>query len=308
MFTVNGLQKISDILIENPGWSIAHLMAYFNLVEHVSHVLMLELIDYPDHVKSMTPFQVGVKAGNIEIVKLLLPLSKMDHLDNNSNSVYHYASITNKDMINLLASSGTTKLNHCNADGYTPLHLACLSDKPDCVNALLIAGADVNIAVKNISQNKNVTNASSSVADFLQFNTKKLFTQDMKYGGTPLHWSSSREVLLELIQRGCDINAINFQGRTALHVMVARNRLECCVALLSHEAEIDIKDNDGNAALHIAIEKRLIPIVQCLVVFGCDLNIPNRDGCTPRHMVGNDASGTQADMILYILHSVGAQR
>lgn len=130
----------------------------------------------------------------------------------------------------------------------------------------------------------------------------------MKNGGTPLHWSSSREVLLELVQRGCDINAVNFEEKTALHVMVERNRLECVVALLSHEAEIDLRDKDGNTALHLAIAKKLVPIVQCLVVFGCDINIQNRLEQTPRHMVGKDASGSNEDMILYILHSVGAKR
>lgn len=149
---------------------------------------------------------------------------------------------------------------------------------------------------------------ADSVAELLQFNTNKLFTQDMKNGGTPLHWSSSREVLLELVERGCDINAVNFEEKTALHVMVERNRLECVVALLSHEAEIDLRDKDGNTALHLAIQKKLVPIVQCLVVFGCDINIQNRLGQTPRHMVGKDASGSNEDMILYILHSVGAKR
>lgn len=130
----------------------------------------------------------------------------------------------------------------------------------------------------------------------------------MKHGGTPLHWSSSREVLQALIETGCDINSLNFDGRTPLHVMVSRNRLDCVVHLLSHEAEIDLRDKDGNSALHIAVEKKLVPIVQCLVVFGCDINMKNKDGNTPRHMVGKDASGSNEDMILYILHSVGAKR
>lgn len=188
------------------------------------------------------------------------------------------------------------------------MHLACLSDKPDCVKALIQAGAHVNITARNISNIHRKPTGNGSVAELLQFNTSKLFTQDMKHGGTPLHWSSSREVLLELIDRGCDVNAVNFEEKTALHVMVERNRLECVVALLSHDAEIDLKDKNGNTPLHLAIQKKLVPIVQCLVVFGCDFNLENRDGQTPRHMVGRDASGSNDDMILYILHSVGAKR
>lgn len=42
----------------------------------------------------------------------------------------------------------------------------------------------------------------------------------MKFGGTPLHWSSSREVIDSLISNNCDMNALNFDKRTALHIMV----------------------------------------------------------------------------------------
>lgn len=42
----------------------------------------------------------------------------------------------------------------------------------------------------------------------------------MKYGGTPLHWAASKEVIDALLDRNCDIDALNFASRTALHVMV----------------------------------------------------------------------------------------
>ena len=121
----------------------------------------------------------------------------------------------------MLTAKSTVNLNHCNTDGYTPLHLACLSDKPECVTALLLAGADVNLSAKNISKIYK-TSTPTSVAEFLKNNnSKKLYTQDMKYGGTPLHWCSSKETLQALIERGCDVNHTNFDGQTALHVMVS---------------------------------------------------------------------------------------
>jgi calcium-independent phospholipase A2 len=139
------------------------------------------------------------------------------------------------------------------------------------------------------------------VAEFFQNNANKVSTQDMKNGGTPLHWANSREVLEVLIERGCHIDSLDFNGRSALHVMVAKNQLECVVSLLAHDAEIDLRDKDGNTPLHIAVEKKLIPIVQCLVVFGCDINMKNKNDQTSRHMVGKEASGSNDDMILYIL-------
>ncbi|XP_055531513.1 85/88 kDa calcium-independent phospholipase A2 isoform X2 [Wyeomyia smithii] len=308
MYTINGLQKLCDTLIEHPSWTLAHVIAHFNLTDYVANPKIVESLDDPDHADLLTPLQIATKANNFEMVKALLPVSKSDNLDKSSNSVFHYAASTTKEMINLLAAKSTANLNHCNTDGYTPLHLACLADKPDCVKALLLAGADTNKMARCASNAYPSTTTTSNVADFLVSNPNKLLTQDMKHGGTPLHWSSSREVLNSLIERGCDVNLVNFNGQTPLHVMVTRDRLECVVALLAHEAEIDAVDNNGNTPLHIAVEKKLLPIVQCLLVFGADVNKPTRDGKTLRHLVGKDDSGSKDAMILYILHSIGAKR
>lgn len=42
-------------------------------------------------------------------------------------------------------------MNFPNAAGKTPLHVACEADKPECVKALLCAGADVNVAATHDS-------------------------------------------------------------------------------------------------------------------------------------------------------------
>lgn len=59
MYNINGLQKVCDILLENPSWTIAHLIAYFNLTEYVGHLKVADLIDEPDYATNMTPIQVS---------------------------------------------------------------------------------------------------------------------------------------------------------------------------------------------------------------------------------------------------------
>lgn len=66
------------------SWSLAHLVAFFNLVDYLSVPQVAEMIDYPDHVKYMTPFQLAIKCRNIEMVKILIKSAKLDHLDYNS--------------------------------------------------------------------------------------------------------------------------------------------------------------------------------------------------------------------------------
>lgn len=95
-------------------------------------------------------------------MKMLLDSAKLDHLDYNSSSIFHYAANTSKEMITILSNKSTVNLNHCNLDGYTPLHAACLSNNPDCVNALLCAGADVNISARHVSNMQSRTPSTSS--------------------------------------------------------------------------------------------------------------------------------------------------
>lgn len=83
-----------------------------------------------------------------------------------------------------------------------------------------------------------------------------------------------------------------------------RNRLECIVALLSREADPNLKDFEGNTALHMAAQQACLPIVQCLIVFGADLDSMNNNRQTARHLL----SKKDEPKILYYLHAVGAKR
>uniref|UniRef100_A0A2H8TSS2 Calcium-independent phospholipase A2 n=1 Tax=Melanaphis sacchari TaxID=742174 RepID=A0A2H8TSS2_9HEMI len=94
----------------------------------------------------------------------------------------------------------------------------------------------------------------------------------MKFGGTPLHWSSSREVIDSLIANNCDINALNFDKRTALHIMVLRNRFDCVMGLLCNGANVNIPDQEGNTPLHLAVKSNLVPVIHALIAFEADID------------------------------------
>jgi len=57
--------------------------------------------------------------------------------------------------------------------------VACLADKPQCVKALLVAGADVNIAASQASvhPSSSSTITPGYVGDFLHENSNKLYAQ-----------------------------------------------------------------------------------------------------------------------------------
>ncbi|XP_023225237.1 85/88 kDa calcium-independent phospholipase A2-like isoform X2 [Centruroides sculpturatus] len=134
----------------------------------------------------------------------------------------------------------------------------------------------------------------------------QLHAKDMKNGGTPLHWAKTAQCLEALIELGCKLDSKNFQGDTALHVMIQHNRFCCVMTLLSNGANPNLVGVDGNTPLHLAVKSGDITLVQALIVFGADINAVNGSGETPRHIISKIK--TSQKELLYVLHAVGAKR
>ncbi|XP_024082546.1 85/88 kDa calcium-independent phospholipase A2 isoform X2 [Cimex lectularius] len=309
--SIESIQKYCDMIEEQPTWNLCHLIVYFSIKEALPHPIITSLINSSDSKTGFSPLQLAVREANVAMIKLLLNCgASVEHLDHEGNSVFHYAAMANKDIVNLLAETGNSPrvLSLRNIYGSTALHVACRSDKPDCVTALISNGLDVNIsATSSTVSTSSPYYTAGIIGDFSKEFPNKLKTEEMKNGGTPIHWSASKEIIITLLERNCDINALNFANQTALHVMVMRNRLDCVIALLSREAEINLVDDDGNTALHMAAKEKNIPIIQALLTFGCDFNLINNAGETARHIAAVEGSEVSLK-IVYILHAVGAKR
>ncbi len=88
---------------------------------------------------------VAIKRQNLRSVDAIMACDpRLDVKDNLGSTVFHLAALSNEKIIEALSRSDSPMVNTCNDAGYSPLHMACMADKPDCVRALLIAGADVN--------------------------------------------------------------------------------------------------------------------------------------------------------------------
>ena len=110
-----------------------------------------------------------------------------------------------------------------------------------------------------------------------------------------MHWAKSKEIVEALIDSGCVVNARNFQGDTALHVMVRHGRLECVLALVTCGADIDAKDNAGNTSLHLAADMGHTTILRALLVFDADSSLTNNQGKLPWTVAAEQADAGIAD-------------
>eukprot|EP01087_Luapelamoeba_hula_P000741 TRINITY_DN1054_c10_g1_i1.p1 TRINITY_DN1054_c10_g1~~TRINITY_DN1054_c10_g1_i1.p1 ORF type:complete len:470 (+),score=67.97 TRINITY_DN1054_c10_g1_i1:181-1590(+) len=164
----------------------------------------------------------------------------------------------------------------------TPLHCASSRDLRDLVSALLCAGASP------LATDKNNWTPLHCAANFGNFEVcKKLLACGAnaravtEAGTSALHYLSRheiedqpevfRDVLIVMLEHGCDIDAHNTHGETPLHQAAARNKLANVKTLIEFHAEIDSKTaRYGETPLHFAVRAGHVEVVKYLLEVGAD--------------------------------------
>lgn len=85
------------------------------------------------------------------------------------------------------------------------------------------------------------------------------------------------------LKAGIDVNSINNDGETLLHIAIKKNQNNIVNLLLDSNASINACDNNGKTPLHLAIEYNPY-YVEVLINHGADVNSIDRDGQAPLHL------------------------
>ncbi|XP_077567363.1 ankyrin repeat domain-containing protein 26-like isoform X1 [Stigmatopora nigra] len=105
-----------------------------------------------------------------------------------------------------------------------------------------------------------------------------------KQNRSALHIACSRgneEVVRFLIKKNIQINLCDKQHKSALITAVQAQQEGCANILLEHKANTNLADSDGNTALHAASAIPSISAVISLVKHNADINAKNLEGVSP---------------------------
>jgi ankyrin repeat protein len=131
--------------------------------------------------------------------------------------------------------------------GATPFWVAAKSDDVELTRLLLASGADPHVTVND------KTTALAAAAGV------GMFYPD-EDGGTP---EQALQTIKLLVEAGCDVNAANNRGWTALHGAAYRAGGEVIAQyLIDHGARLDAKDNNGYTPIAIATNYYVLAILQ----------------------------------------------
>ena len=108
---------------------------------------------------------------------------------------------------------------------------------------------------------------------------------DLTSGNSLLHYACSygcTEIIQFLVDRGCDQTIVNNDGELAIHIASC---ISLKVTQLLTKCDINSLNADGDTPLHIACKSEKVDIINYLVDDAkCDINIPNADGYHPLHI------------------------
>ncbi|XP_062614977.1 ankyrin-3-like [Saccostrea cucullata] len=87
-----------------------------------------------------------------------------------------------------------------------------------------------------------------------------------------------------LLKNNADINLVDKDGRTSLHMACFNGNLKVLKLLIHYGANVNIADRTGSTALHIAAQNQDIDILPCLISNGGNVNLQDQKGLTPLHI------------------------
>jgi ankyrin repeat protein len=262
---------------DSSGTTILHAACASNNILMVRWLLTLGMSAAAKQNDGSTAFHFLAAVGPSAKVELLDALLAM------SPSTAGVANSTQNNAVHVAAFHGSAaliaklaqhcKLNKQNAAGYTPVVLAIQMAHAEAVQALLDAGADVNVTPTE--------KCAPPLLFAVQMNQDNIVNMLLKSGADPnkiaegqqsaLYRAASlnNEAMVQaLLSKGADVNGTDNENSTALHIAANNNCLKVVTLLLEHNANPSERTSSGYSPIHYAAGHGNLEMTVALVEAG----------------------------------------
>lgn len=265
----------------------------------------------PDFARGdgMMPLHIACDGGKADMVKVLIQHSAdVNRVVSQQGKYQGFSPLMfaarhgNGEIISMLIKAGA-QLNQSKADGFTALHLAALNGNSLACKCLVDAGADYCLADETgyfPLQLAARHNQFDVVSVFLESNVEPNSCGSL--GLTSLHIASficDAHLIWLLIRGGADVNAVNDDNATPLHIAAGREQGRVSMQLLLvNGSRFDVIDNERDTPLHNACYKGLYQNARLLLCRGADPSPVNQNGVTPLHLAAAAGSEETVEALL----------
>jgi ankyrin repeat protein len=299
--------------------------------------------------KLWTPLHLASDSGYpLVVLELLEHGAELDPRDNKGRTPLHLVSartiVEREDeperflLAQLLVTRGAD-VQAQDDDNATPLHFASYHGRADIVKLLLDQGA--NAGVKDNKGRSSLHEVSPGIHRYKHYHSggeyipgdrvyppKKAFDVALLLVDlnvdvnaldndhtTPLHLASSHgilEVARLLLERGATANAKNVHGQTPLHLVsqseaFSHENSEVARLLLEIGMDANVQDNCLATPLHFACSHGNFETALVLLDHGAEPNAQNADGQTPLHRVSQGSNFDDDPRVAQLMLERGAE-
>ncbi|KAJ8688216.1 hypothetical protein QAD02_024011 [Eretmocerus hayati] len=167
--------------------------------------------------------------------------------------------VTTHIMQKCVSKTPRDEIDKADETGWTSLHHAACRGNPESVRSLLAAGASPHTTTK-------YDRTPLTTATFVDPRT------------APKAEGIRRRIAEQLIEAGANIDAVDSDGNTSLHIACYLNSLELVDLLVLRKASLTAEDKHGYNALFCATSDASVNVVRRLVDAGADVNYINEKG------------------------------
>ena len=269
------------------GCTSLHLAALHNKPDCIELLIAKDANQSARNEDDQMALHVAVQNGYVECVQCLLTIGEalvIDVPDGESCTPLHLAALYNKlDCLELLIAKGANRAA-CENSGLTPLHLAVRHGYVKSVRLLLTgSGRDVI----DMTDEDGCTalhfaamyNKPACIELLVDHNAQLEIKDD--YGYTPLHcaahYGHERCVRL-LVDNGANKEAWNDEGLTALHIVSQNGHADCVQLLIQYGASMEAIEEE-DSPLHLAAINDYPECARHLINNGATINEAIAAGC-----------------------------
>ena len=181
------------------------------------------------------------------------------------------------------------------------LHAATHMKFPKVVEALLLAGAEINTR-RNSKTLLMMSAKSGDLATALVLLDRGVDVGAKDFTGqTALHFAAANghdPVVGLLVERGADMEARNFRSETAMHLGAANGHSPVVKILIDQGAEKEAEDNENQTALRLAAANGQSPVVGHLIDSGADKEAKDSKGRTALHLAASNGHAPAAGLLM----------
>ncbi|KAJ5263971.1 hypothetical protein N7478_011576 [Penicillium angulare] len=250
-----------------------------------------------------TPFLIACRLGHIETLVLLMSYCQKSHLLQGLHTAVLGGQLKAVEAL-LQSPDVRDEINHRDSDGNTALYTASKKRRSDTVKCLLNHGADANVLSMNLNTYPEPRSSSLGLSKSKippsytplhgwaigpsHLLTSTFDSYEVNRKETKKKYRIGNDVLDVFLAAGCDINATDHLGRSALffwphfYDAKATDPWISVRTLLRNGADVSTLDNTGASPLHAKRDLVAFEVLRILTDSGMDINAPRRtDGATP---------------------------